>query len=320
VPTQPRGPSQPGLTQPRSRAALTPEEIREFNTRYHDTAADGYDFKWGIDFGPAGQSQVLNKLEKALGDPIGRYPRSLEVGCGTGYFSLNLLQAEVVDEAVCTDISPGMLSVLRANADRIGVSVRTAVGDAEALPFPDASFDLVFGHAVLHHIPALDRAFEEFHRVLRPGGSVVFAGEPSLYGDRIAAVPKRAALAVAPGWRFLIRAARARAPGGHGGADPILEHLVDVHAFTPQALARVARDSGFEGVRIRGEELLANWFGWVNRALEATAEPTDVPWLWRQYAYRGYLLLQGVDRRLLEPRLPPAIFYNLMIAARKSAA
>jgi hypothetical protein len=38
------------------------------------------------------------------------------------------------------------------------------------------------------------------------------------------------------------------------------------------------------------------------------------------YAYRGYVLLQGLDRTLLEPRLPPAIFYNLMITARKHAA
>jgi hypothetical protein len=42
-----------------------------------------------------------------------------------------------------------------------------------------------------------------------------------------------------------------------------------------------------------------------------------VPWAWRQYAYRGYLMLQGLDRRLLESRLPPAIFYNLLICARK---
>ena len=50
---------------------------------------------------------------------------------------------------------------------------------------------------------------------------------------------------------------------------------------------------------------------------EASAEPGEVPWLWIQYAYRGYLLLQDVDRRLLEPRLPPALFYNLMVAARR---
>ena len=44
-----------------------------------------------------------------------------------------------------------------------------------------------------------------------------------------------------------------------------------------------------------------------------------MPWAWRQYAHRGYLLLQQLDRRLLEPRLPAAVFYNLMIAARKDS-
>jgi hypothetical protein len=40
-----------------------------------------------------------------------------------------------------------------------------------------------------------------------------------------------------------------------------------------------------------------------------------MPWI--QYAYRGYIALQEVDRRVLEPRLPAEIFYNLMLAARK---
>ena len=69
---------------------------------------------------------------------------------------------------------------------------------------------------------------------------------------------------------------------------------------------------------MRGEELLANWFGWTNRALEASAVPEDVPWGWRQYAYRGYLALQQLDQRLLEGRLPAAIFYNLMVAGSQA--
>ena len=85
-------------------------------------------------------------------------------------------------------------------------------------------------------------------------------------------------------------------------------------------MSTVARAAGLTDVRVSGEELLANWFGWVNRTLEATAEPSDVPWSWRQYAYRGYLILQELDRRLLESRLPAAIFYNLMITARRPLA
>jgi hypothetical protein len=92
---------------------------------------------------------------------------------------------------------------------------------------------------------------------------------------------------------------------------------VDIHAFSPGELAGHARRAGFVDVRVRGEELVANWFGWFNRALEATAIPDDVPMLWRQYAFRGYLILQRVDQHVLEPVLPPAIFYNLLLTARQ---
>src|SRR5436305_14039762 len=149
----------------------SPEEIRDVTTRYHDVAAAGYDSKWGIDFGEVGQAQVLGKLRKVLGHQIDRgFQRSLEIGAGTGYFSLNLLQAGVVEEATCTDISPGMVRTLSANAERLGLSVKAARADAESLPFADQSFDLVLGHAVLHHLPDLERAFAGSHRVLRPGG------------------------------------------------------------------------------------------------------------------------------------------------------
>src|SRR3954454_4625769 len=286
-----------------ARPDATADEIRDVNTRYHDGAAAGYDSKWGIDYGEVGRAQVLGKVGKALGGPVPSFGRSLEVGAGTGYFSLNLLLAGTVREAVCTDISPGMLEALGANAARLGLAVQTVACDAEALPFEDDSFDLVFGHAVLHHLPDLKRAFGEFRRVLRPGGMVLFAGEPSRYGDRLASVPKRAAAAVAPLWRAAMRAGPA--PNGHadGGAENHeLEGLVDVHAFTPETLSGAARAAGLADVRVRGEELLANWFGWANRALEATADPDEVPWAWKVYAFRGYLALQQVDRRLLEPR------------------
>ena len=295
--------------------SLSAEQIRDANTRYHDVAASHYDHKWGIDFGEVGRAQVLAKVRKALGAEPPRWERSLEIGAGTGYFSLNLLGAGLIGEATCSDISPGMLSTLKANAEGLGLDVRTAPADAERLPFDDGSFDLVLGHAVLHHIPDLPRAFAEFTRVLAPGGTLLFAGEPSRYGDRLARVPKRMAGALAPAWRAALRAPAARHDAA-GEPDEALERVVDVHAFAPGELAGAARDAGFEDVRVTGEELVANWFGWTNRTLESTADPDGVPWAWRQYAYRGYLVLQELDRRLLEGRLPAAIFYNLMLTAR----
>lgn len=302
-------------------AVLSPEDVRQANTRYHDVAASSYDFKWGIDFGAVGQAQVRSKLRKLLGAELDPgYGEALEIGAGTGYFSLNLLQAGTVRAATCTDISPGMLRSLEENADRLGVSVQTERADAESLPFDDESFDLVLGHAVLHHLPGLEPAFAELHRVLRPGGRMVFAGEPSRFGDRLARLPKRAGVAVAPLWRALLRCRQAPPPDDQEGGAPEdhgLERVVDIHSFAPGELTRFAQSAGFADVVVRGEELLANWFGWFNRVLESSADPDDVPMLWRQYAFHGYLILQRVDQRLLEPVLPAAVFYNLLLAARK---
>ena len=304
------------------------EQIRDVNTRYHDVAAATYDTKWGIDFGEIGAAQVLGKAHKLLGaDLAGGFDDALEVGAGTGYFSLNLMCSGVIRSSLtCTDISAGMLAALTENAQRLGLKeqVTTVQTDAEELPFPDASFDLVLGHAILHHIPDLDRAFAEFERVLRPGGRLLFAGEPSYVGDRIAQAPKQAARALAPLWRGLLRASAAPDPDADGDGDGdgehddhALEREVDIHAFRPADLTSLARAAGFEDIQVRGEELVANWFGWFNRALEASADPDDVPIWWRRYAFHGYLRLQRLDARALEPHLPPALFYNLLLAARK---
>jgi SAM-dependent methyltransferase len=293
------------------------QAIRDANVRYHDLAAGHYDAKWGISYGALGQAQVTGKLRKALGHEPSRYPRALEIGAGTGYFTLNLLRAGTVGQAVATDISPGMLSALEQSAADLGLPVDTVCCEASSLPFEDRSFDLVFGHAVLHHLPDLATAFREFRRVLRPGGIVAFCGEPSQYGNRVADLPKRGALALAPLWRAVLGAAPRHRNGESGfGEENRLEELVDVHTFAPAELARHAAAAGLKGVRVGGEELVAGLFGWVNRTLESTAEPTDVPWAWRVYAHRGYLALQAVDRSLLEPRLPPALFYNLLVSAR----
>jgi ubiquinone/menaquinone biosynthesis C-methylase UbiE len=299
----------------------TPEHIKDVNTRYHDAAAEEYDAKWGIDFGDVGQEQVRLKLVKAMGGVDGRaFGDALEIGSGTGYFSLNLVQLGVIKRLTATDISPGMLKRLANTAEALGLSgVTTVATEAETLPFEDGSFDLVFGHAVLHHIPDLDRAFAEFRRVLRPGGVIAFAGEPSRYGDMLAALPKRTGMLVAPAWRRLVGARRravAETEQSHGHA---LEGEVDVHAFAPADLRRLLRDAGFEDRHIGGEELLANAWGWGLRTVESSAEPDSVSVRWRRFAFKSYIALQKLDTRLLEPHLPAELFYNLLVSGRKPA-
>ena len=119
-------------------APATEAEILEVNRRYHDVAAADYDAKWGVGFGEIGRAQVLGKARKLLGHAPGPFERSLEIGAGTGYFTLNLMQEGIVRSATCTDISPGMLDRARAQRALAGPDVETEACDAAALPFEDA--------------------------------------------------------------------------------------------------------------------------------------------------------------------------------------
>ena len=285
----------------------TPEHIKDVNTRYHDAAADEYDAKWGIDFGATGQEQVRLKLVKALGGLRRRALRRRARDRLRHRLLLAQPGAARGDRAAHRDRHLAGHAGARSPAPptALGLEVETVATEAEALPFEDESFDLVFGHAVLHHIPDLDRAFAEFRRVLRPGGAIAFAGEPSRYGDRLAALPKRAGMLVAPAWRragrrpAAARVAEAEQSDGHA-----LEGEVDVHAFAPADLRRLLRDAGFEDRRVGGEELLANAWGWGLRTVESSAEPESVSWGWRRFAFRSYIALQKVDTRAA--RAPPA--------------
>jgi SAM-dependent methyltransferase len=223
----------------------------------------------------------------------------------------------VIERLTATDISPGMLARLSSTAAGLGLEAETVATEAEQLPFENESFDIVLGHAVLHHIPDLERAFAEFRRVLRPGGAIAFAGEPSRHGDRLAALPKRAGSALAPVWRRVIGARRRLVPEAEQSNGHALEGEVDVHAFAPADLRRLLAGTGFESTRVGGEELLANAWGWGLRTVEASAEPESVSWRWRNFAFRSYIALQRVDTRVLEPHLPAELFYNLLVSGRR---
>ena len=93
---------------------------------------------------------------------------ALDVGCGTGFLSLEL--AVRGHRVSGIDFAPQMLAEARKKAAAQGVAVRFEEGDAEQLPFAEGSFDLVMTRHVLWTLPHPEQAIDEWIRVLRPGG------------------------------------------------------------------------------------------------------------------------------------------------------
>lgn len=102
-------------------------------------------------------------------------PRAvLDLGCGTGEGSAALVRQLPGTRVVATDLAPGMLREARRHS-RWWRRFTRVCADANALPFADASFDLVFSNLMLQWCDDPDRVFAELRRVLRPGGLLLFA-------------------------------------------------------------------------------------------------------------------------------------------------
>lgn len=106
--------------------------------------------------------------------------RVLELGCGTGVFLERVARCGASLHGL--DLSDDLLEKARARVAGLP-NVVLDLGNAEATPYPAAHFDAVYGSSVLHHLD-LDAALAEAHRVLRPGGRVVFA-EPNVLNPQI---------------------------------------------------------------------------------------------------------------------------------------
>lgn len=290
------------------------------NVLYHDWEADSYDDKWSISYDERCITYAADRFRHAAGDTAWPYGRALELGCGTGFFLLNLMQAGLAERGSVTDLSPGMVAAALRNAEHLGLAVDGRVADAEQISYADATFDVVVGHAVLHHIPDLDTAFREVLRVLKPGGRFVFAGEPTRIGDRYArwlggltwkATIRLTRLPALASWR------RPQAELDESSRAAALEALVDIHTFDPVALEGIARGAGAAEVRVVTEEFAAAMLGWPVRTFEAAMPPGRLGLRWAMFAYHGWLRLSWLDEHVLRRVVPRKWFYNAVVTGTR---
>jgi SAM-dependent methyltransferase len=298
------------------------DDPKRANVLYHDWEAGSYDEKWSISYDERCVTYARDRFAYVAGWPERPYGRALEIGSGTGFFLLNLMQAGLATAGSVTDISPGMVDVALRNAASLGLDVAGRVADAETIPYEDGSFDLVVGHAVLHHVPDVERALREVLRVLRPGGRFVFAGEPTRYGDAVARRLSRLTWWTATRVTRLPSLSAWRRPQrelDESSQAAALEAVVDLHTFAPATLRRLAIAAGAVDVSVRTEELTAAWFGWPVRTFEAAVPPGKLGWDWAMFAYRGWQRLSSLDRRLARV-VPPGLFYNALVTGIRPGA
>lgn len=99
----------------------------------------------------------------------------LEVGCGVGDFAIYLTQQ--ADLVTAVDFSPAAIALAQKKAETQQVPVTFQVADAQALPFPDESFDVIFSCECLEHVPGPQQALREMSRILKPGGQLILTTE-----------------------------------------------------------------------------------------------------------------------------------------------
>jgi demethylmenaquinone methyltransferase/2-methoxy-6-polyprenyl-1,4-benzoquinol methylase len=144
----------------------TPEAKPEFVNRLFDQGAVHYDavVDWGfLRSGASYRRRTLRQHGLRPGDHL------LDVACGTGLVAVEAAKIlGTAETIICLDASAGMLAVAQTK-----LNARFIQGRAEALPFPDNSFDfLTMGYA-LRHVTDLETTFHEYRRVLKPGGKLL---------------------------------------------------------------------------------------------------------------------------------------------------
>lgn len=141
-------------------------------------AANGAGEIWNWE-SPAGRVRWSRRIEM-LTRHIKPEDKVLELGCGTGYFTRELVKTGATIVAI--DISPDLLAVARHEI--AAKNVTFGEENAYQTTFADETFDAIVGSSVLHHLD-IQKALKETYRLLKPNGTVTFT-EPNMMNPQIA--------------------------------------------------------------------------------------------------------------------------------------
>lgn len=217
------------MSEPRRESRLARE------IEHHRRIAERAEALWNWE-SPAGRRRADRRaaLFVAQGE-LGPGRRALELGCGTGVFLERVASCGAEIRGI--DLSMDLLA--RARRRLAGRSnVHLDCGNAEQMPYPDASFDVVYGSSILHHLD-LERALMEVFRVLRPGGRTVFA-EPNALNPQVIVMfhfaPAKEYFGQSPDERAFSRFRARRVLGRVGYVDIAVRPFDFLHPATPPAL------------------------------------------------------------------------------------
>lgn len=158
---------------PLADAIATPERKRRYVRALFSTIADRYDLITVLL--SYGQDQRWKRRLVGLVDSVGSRPpqggaHALDLATGTGDIAFGLAEAGM--QVVGLDVTRRMIELARKKT-KAGKAPAFLVGDMLALPFPDASFDVVTAGYGLRNVPDLRTAVDEIHRVLKKGGQAL---------------------------------------------------------------------------------------------------------------------------------------------------
>lgn len=125
--------------------------------------------------------RAIKDLETLIPQRRASYPFVADVGCGWGRSFRFLAERFAPERLIGIDVDPAMLEQSAATARQQGLGVELRQGNSARLPLEDASVDLLFCHQTFHHLVEQEPALQEFYRVLKPGGVLLFAESTRKY-------------------------------------------------------------------------------------------------------------------------------------------